>query len=448
MKKLLKVLLIVLGVLVILVALGPTIVSTGFGRRLAAWAMQGKLGRKVSIGRLEIGYFSGTLIERLEIGQKAGFGDEPLVSLERLECGSTLLEALLGDELAEVRIDKLELTVVRLTNGRTSIDDLLEKDEDEKETAQAPPAGGGTGDAEKPPAAASAQDEAADRSTQRLSTGEQREPPPGVVVPLVISKMRLHFRDEQLKTDVTLEELDVTARYDRGLFEVTECTGKLNEGRLAMTVKVDLRQRPELFDFALKITGCKADSDLSGLGLLVPLLYNPLGKTSGTIDLDVSLSGRGFDMDNLQAHLEGRSLLEIRDLRLEGSKMLEPLLGRFGLGKVLKLGELKARSLIADGRITSSPPEGGIRASHKDEVTLVMTGTTTFDQRIDYTLKFGGTKIEKARYGKLAQDLVQPKLRGTLSKPEVAIALLGTDSELKLDDLRKLKDLFKKRRNR
>jgi len=198
----------------------------------------------------------------------------------------------------------------------------------------------------------------------------------------------------------------------------------------------------------LKITGCKADSDLSGLGLQVPLLYNPFGKTSGILDLDVSLSGRGFDMADLQAHLEGRGLLEIRDLTLEGSQMLGLLLGQLGLGTVLELGELKAESRIADGRISSLPPEGGIRASHSDEVTLVMTGTTTFDQRIDYTLKFGGKRIEKARYADLAQDLVQPKLKGTLSEPEVAIGLLGTDSELKLDDLRKLKDLFKKLRDR
>jgi len=438
MRKVLKVLLVVLAALVVLVALGPTILSTGFGRRLAEWALEGGLGRSVSIGRLEVGYFSGTRIERLEIGPRAGFGDEPLVKLERLECDSTLLEVIWADELAEVSIEKLELSVVRLADGRMSIDDLTRGKDGLTSAAEVKTASSGGTLLSAP----------SDEPAADAGDHDDKESPPAITVPLAMSKMRFHFRDEQFKTDVTLEELDVKVRYDKGLVEVTDCTGKLNEGELTMTASVDLRRRPEAFQVDLKITGCKTTSDLSGLGLQVPLLYNPLGKTSGILGLDISLSGRGFKKDNLKAHLKGHSVLEVRDLTLEGSKMLGSLLARFGWGNALTFGQLKADSRIADGRITSALPEGGIRASHSDEVTLVMTGYTTFDGEIDYLLKFGGKRIEKAPYADLAQELVQPKLKGTLSEPEVAIGLLGTDSELKLDDLRKLRDLFKKQEDR
>ena len=438
MKKVLKVLLVVLAALVVLVALGPTILSTGFGRRLAEWALAAELGRSVSMGRLEVGYFSGTLIERLEIGPRAGFGDEPLVKLERLECDSTLLDLIRADELAEVSIEKLELSVVRLADGRMSIDDLAGGKDRPTPAAEVKTASSvGT------LLSAPSDEPAADAGDHG-----DKEPPAAITVPLSMSKMRFHFRDEQFKTDVTLEDLDVQARYDKGLVEVTHCAGKLNEGELTMTASVDLRHRPETFQVDLKVSGCKATSDLSGLGLQVPLLYNPLGKTRGVVSLDLSLSGRGFEKEDLKAHLAGRSVLEVRELTLEGSKMLAPLLAQFGWGNALTFGQLKAESSIAGGRITSGPPGGEIRASHSDEVTLVMTGYTTFDGEIDYLLKFGGKKVDKARYANLAQELVQPKLKGTLGEPQVAIGLLGGEGELKLDDLKKLKDLFKKREDR
>lgn len=433
-KRKKRILLVVLVLVVALVAAAPTLISTSVGCRAAEAYLSLKLHRSVTLGRLTVGYFHGTRVEDLRIGTRPGFGDKPFVQLKTLTCDTTLLGTIFSNRFEEVHIEQLEVSVVRLADGRLSIEDLIRKD-DNKDERQ--------GDDDAPPAKAAGLLAAA-------SPADEADEPPQITVPVVAAGGRFHYRDEQFQTDVLLEEFALDMLYDRGKVEVTRCTGRLNDGELSLTSTVDLCVRPQPFDAIFKLTGCKASSDLSGLGLQVPLLYNPFGKTSGTINIDVSLSGSGFQAADLQSHLKGRSLLEVRDLRLEGSKMLGKVLEPLKMGNALTFDVMRAQSVIADGRVTSSPPDGEIRASHQDEVTLLMTGWTDMDGRMDYRLAFSGKKIEQSSYGALAQQFVQPRLTGTLAEPQVALGLPGTDESLnledlksKLKDLKKLKDLFK-----
>ncbi len=315
------------------------------------------------------------------------------------------------------------MSIVRLADGRLSVEDLGLKGDDDV----APPA---TKTAGLIGAAVA-------------SSGNPGKPkrPPQIAMPIVADGGRVRYRDEQLRTNVLLDGLLLDMHYDRGKVRIVRLAGTLNEGRLELTASADLSVRPQPFEIAVTVSGCKASSDLSALGLQAPLLYNPFGRTSGTVGLDLRLTGLGFEKADLAAHLKGHSLLEVRDLRLEGSQMLAAVLEPLKLGNALTFDLLCARSVIADGRVTSVPPDGDIRAEHGEDVWLTMTGWTAVDGRMDYRVSFGGKKVEASGIGALARQWVEPRLTGTLSQPQVGVGLPGSQESLNLDDLKKLKNL-------
>jgi len=405
-----------------LVAAAPSLLSTSLGCRAAEAYLRAKVRRPVTVERLSVGYFHGTRLEGLRIAERSGFGEQPFVQFATLTCKTTLLEAILGRPLDTVRIEGLNVSIVRLADGRLSVEDLAPK----HDGSAAPPvkAAGLLG-------AASA------------SSGKPKKPkkPPQVTMPIVADGGQVRYRDEQLRTDVLLDDLTLDMHYDRGKVRIRRLAGTLNEGRLELTASADLSVRPQPFEVAVTVSCCKASSDLSALGLQAPLLYNPFGRTSGTVGIDLGLTGLGFEKADLAANLKGHSLLEVRDLRLEGSPMLASVLEPLKLGNALTFDLLRARSVIADGRVTSAPPDGDIRAEHGEDVWLTMTGWTAMDGRMDYRLSFGGKKVEASGIGVLARQWVEPRLTGTLSEPQVGVGLPGSQESLNLDDLKKLKDL-------
>ena len=393
MKRLLKVVLWLLVLVILLAAFAPTILSTRFGRWLAEDALGRRLHREVHIGRLDVGWFSGAVVGDVEVKEREGFGDTPFLRIGEIRFPNSMMSLLRSEAtLNELTVKGIDVSVVRLADGRLSVDDVAEPSEREPRSGKDEPS------PDKP----------------------QSEPSlPGWKLPVRVEDVSVTYADKRHGTAVTLEKVELKATYDNGRIDVTDGKGVLNEGQLLFNAHADLR--PETFALNVALADVKASSTLSGLaGYLVPILYNPGGAVSGLMYLDLELKGEGFDAASLKTNLTGTSHLEVRDVRIMGSPMLRSMLAAVGglLGlkhDALTFGSLTAESRIADGRVTTDP----IRASHDDDVIVTMAGTTDFDGRIDYRVAFEGKKVDK--YLGKWKELFAFRLTGTLSRPVLGL---------------------------
>ena len=408
-RRLLKTVLIVLALLAVLVALGPAILSTGPGRALVEGYLASRLGgRKVSIERLDVGWMSGVDVEEMVISERPGFGDDPFIAVGGVRFPNSLFSLLGSDaRLDALTVTDLRVSVVRLIDGRTSTDDLRDKSD-----------GAAAGVRQASVVAA---------DVGEAGTGRTL---PGWTLPVLLKGGRVHFADRKFRTEALVEDLEVTAAYQKGRIDITEGRGRLNGGTLTFAGQVDLASRPEAFEMTVAVAGSKVSSDLSGLrlpllGYLFPPLFNPLGTTSGMLNLDASVTGRGFDRASLESDLAGESRLEVRDLRIEGSESMKVitdwLSGRLKLSQdALAFDALTAEGRIGDGRVRSDR----IRAWHGNDFAMLMSGETDFDGRLDYRMSFEGDKVEK--YLGPAQPLLVLLLRGTLERPRIDVGLPGS----------------------
>lgn len=400
MKRLLKIVLWAVLVLVVLVALGPTILSTSLGRWLLESRLQSELGRDVSVGRLEVGWLSGFALEDLQVGERAGFGDKPFLRIGSLGFPNSPLALLSPEEpLKAASLERLELSLVRLPDGRLSIDDLTEKKPHEP------------------------------REEKRDESGPSVAGTLGWTIPVRVSEVSVRYDDRKSGTIVTLEKLSLSALYDKGRLDVTEGTGTLNGGQLTFSGSAELAARPETFELTARVDDAEASSQLSGLaGYLAPLLYNPHGSVSGRWSLDLALSGKGFEKAAMESDLTGKSSLEVRDLAVVGSELMQKIVGlaQKALGEerqAMVFDQLTADSRIGDGRVASD-----VRASRKDDFAVLMAGHTDFGGAMRYRVSFEGKKIEK--YLGQWKELAGFLLVGTLQKPRVDYALPGSETGL------------------
>jgi uncharacterized protein involved in outer membrane biogenesis len=422
-KKVLRILAIILLVVIVLAALAPTLLSTGPGRSLAESYLSSRVGgRKVTIGRLDVGHLSGVLLEDLTIAERPGFGDEPFVRVASIRFENPPLALLWSNEtLKELTITKPEVSIVRRQDGELSIGDLVEKEKKKREEEE--------------------------KKREHEPRGPTKRP--AFTLPVAVTGAAVLMTDQKLGTSVALEGFHLTALYDRGRIEITEGEGRLNDGRLTVKGFMDQRERPEPFDLDVSLADCHLEGNLSRLGYLVPILYNPFGKTSTKIDFQATLSGRGTRKADLKANLTGTTRLVLRDLRVEGSETVQQLVSLVrGLLKLehdaLTFDSLTAESRIADGRITTDPARP-IQAAHGRGFTMSMSGHTDFDGSISYRVSLEGSRVDEVLSG--LNRLVDIKLYGTLKKPKVGLSSSGEGSVL--DDIlglfnRKEKDKEKK----
>jgi hypothetical protein len=257
--------------------------------------------------------------------------------------------------------------------------------------------------------------------------------------PFQLAGVQFTYINQQQSTEVQLTDCAVTGSYEAGLFTVAG-TGRLNEGDLVFSGHLDRRESPAPFDLKAALKNAKASNRTSALGYQAPILYNPTGLTTGTLDLEVALQGRGFGRADLAANLVGESHLRVRDLRLEKSKLLARLAKFLPFVKpdeTLELGNLNSDSTIAGGRITSPDVE----LVRQGDRLLILSGWSDFTTgEINYAITSKSKKLEKVE--SLAA-LVDLRLMGTLKDPKVELGLAGQDTTI---DVKQMIDLFKKKK--
>ena len=118
---------VVVLLLIGLVALAPTLVSTGPGTALVAKVAQGQVNGKVSLSGLSVGWFSGTKLDEAVVRDDQNI---PVVQVAKLDTGLTLWNLIRGDyALGEASLRLSLPTVVVRADGTTNLDHVFKLDE-------------------------------------------------------------------------------------------------------------------------------------------------------------------------------------------------------------------------------------------------------------------------------------------------------------------------------
>lgn len=127
MRRFLRIALIVIGLLVVLAAAAPFLISVDSFRPTIEEKASAALGRSVRLGRLSLSIFSGSLgAEDLAIGDDPAFGTAPFLTAKSLKVGVEVLPLILSRSLkvTGITIDSPQVTLLRTPAGRWNFDSL------------------------------------------------------------------------------------------------------------------------------------------------------------------------------------------------------------------------------------------------------------------------------------------------------------------------------------
>lgn len=144
MSKPLKILLAVIGI-VLLLLIGTVLAAIAFFdpnslRSRLAEAVKKETGRELAIGEIRMGFFPWLNVEvdQLALGNAAGFGPAPMVSVESLRLGVRLLPLLREQrvEASTLRLSGVKVTLAVNAEGLNNWQDLIKPDKEKDETGR------------------------------------------------------------------------------------------------------------------------------------------------------------------------------------------------------------------------------------------------------------------------------------------------------------------------
>ena len=121
MRRILRIALIVIGVLVVLLAIAPFVISVDTFRPTIEQKASAALGRNVHLGKLSLSLFSGSLsADDLAIGDDPAFSESPFLTARSLKVGVEILPLILSRTLnvTGISIDTPEVTLMRTPAGQ------------------------------------------------------------------------------------------------------------------------------------------------------------------------------------------------------------------------------------------------------------------------------------------------------------------------------------------
>lgn len=121
MKRLLRAVLIVVGVLIVVVLVVPFFINVNQFRPTIEEKASAALGRKVQVGNLSLSLLGGSLAaENLAIGDDPKFSSSPFLTAQSLKVGIEIMPLIFSKTInvTGVTIDKPQVTLLRDAAGR------------------------------------------------------------------------------------------------------------------------------------------------------------------------------------------------------------------------------------------------------------------------------------------------------------------------------------------
>ncbi len=128
MSRMLRTLLVVVGVVVVLLLVAPFFIPVNQFRPAIEEEASEALGRKVQLGNLSLSLISGSLAaENLSIGDDPKFSSSPFLTAKSLNVGVELMPLILSRSLnvTGITIVNPEVTLLRNTSGQWNYSSLI-----------------------------------------------------------------------------------------------------------------------------------------------------------------------------------------------------------------------------------------------------------------------------------------------------------------------------------
>ena len=264
MKKALKIVLIVVGVLVVLVLVVPFLIPVNQFRPTIEEKASAALGRKVELGNLSLSLISGSLsADNISIGDDPKFSSSPFLTAKSLNVGVEMMPLIFSKTLnvTGVTIASPQVTLLHNAAGVWNYSSL--GGEAAKAQAKKAPA-------EKPSGAASA----AEVSVNKLTLSDGR---------IIVGSTNSQKRSTYDHVNVTASDVSLTTKFpvlvtadlpNGGKFKLDGTAGPVDEADTALTP----------LDAKLNVTGL----DLASTGFL-----DSSAGLGGIADLEANLSSKG-----------------------------------------------------------------------------------------------------------------------------------------------------------
>ncbi len=264
MKKALKIVLIVVGVLVVVVLVAPFLIPVNQFRPTIEEKASAALGRKVQLGNISLSLISGSLsAENLSIGDDPKFSSAPFLTAKELNVGVEIMPLIFSKALnvTGITIAGPQVTLLHNAAGQWNYSSLGGAAAKAK-AKEAP--------AEKPSSTASA----AEISIKKLTLSDGR---------IIVGSTNSQKRSTYDHVNVTASDVSSTSKFpvtvtadlpSGGKFKLDGTLGPVDQGDTALTP----------LNAKLNVTGL----NLASTGFLDPSMG--LG---GIVDLDANLSSQG-----------------------------------------------------------------------------------------------------------------------------------------------------------
>src|SRR5216684_129671 len=264
MKKALKIVLIVVGVLILLVLVVPFLIPVNQFRPTIEEKASAALGRKVELGNLSLSLISGSLsADNITIGDDPKFSSSPFLTAKSLKVGVEMMPLILSKTLhvTGIAIDTPQVTLLHNAAGVWNYSSL---------GGAAAKAQAKKAPAEKPSGAANA----AEVSVKKLTLSDGR---------IIVGSTNSQKRSAYDHVNVTASDVSITSK-----FPVTVTADLPSGGKF----KLDGTVGPvDEADTAL--TPLNAKLNVTGLNLASTGFLDPSMGLGGIVDLDANLSSQG-----------------------------------------------------------------------------------------------------------------------------------------------------------
>jgi AsmA protein len=295
MSRTLRVILIIVGLLIVLVAVAPFLIPVNQFRPTIEQKASAALGRKVDLGNLSLSLFSGSLAaDNLAIADDPKFNKSPFLTAKSVKVGVELMPLILSKDLniTGITIDNPEVTLIRNSGGEwnySSFGASAAKSQARQEGAAK----------QEPPAKSSLASN--EFSVQKLALNNGR------INIGSTSSQKMSVYD---KVDLTATDVSLTSK-----FPVT-LTASLPAGG---TLKLDGTVGP-LDQENTALTPVNAKLTINGLNLAATGFLDPSAGLGGLLDLNANVASQ-----NGEARVSGTAKLSKALLVAGGSPATTPV---------------------------------------------------------------------------------------------------------------------------
>ncbi|MFO0956169.1 MAG: AsmA-like C-terminal region-containing protein [Isosphaeraceae bacterium] len=324
------------------------LVPTGWARDRIAARLSAASGRRATVDSVRFGRTGQATLAGIRI-YDPGRPDDPFLHVENLALDLNLGHLLCGRfDPAQVVAEGVSLRVRRRANGAFDLADLFQ------------------------PRPAHVREQAASAPACRVETN----------VSVALKRGRVVLIDEPTGTKLDLDGIEAHATWLPDLATIDDLRGTLNGGPLALRAKLDRTRDVPRFEGEASARDVALSSKMELLSYFMPILAGARAELGGTLGFDLEIRGQGNRAEALAETLSGAGVIQVDDIDLQGSLIVNELARLIRHPEDNHVGSLSSDFMIGQRRITSRE-----MVLNLGRVPIRLAGYTDFDGQLDYRIQ-------------------------------------------------------------